>query len=74
MASATPAPAGGQLPPVPPRGGLGGSSPRANTDITGNGALPGLSRRRILLIIGALMLGMLPVSYTHLTLPTIYSV
>ena len=26
---------------------------------TGNGALPGLSRRRILLIIGALMLGML---------------
>jgi EmrB/QacA subfamily drug resistance transporter len=28
-------------------------------DSTGNGALPGLSRRRILLIIGALMLGML---------------
>ena len=45
MASATPAPAGGQLPP--------------SADITGNGALPGLSRRRILLIIGALMLGML---------------
>ena len=45
MASATPAPAGGQLPPA--------------ADIGGNGALPGLSRRRILLIIGALMLGML---------------
>src|SRR5258708_6452140 len=29
------------------------------TDIAGHGALPGLSRRRILLIIGALMLGML---------------
>ena len=28
-------------------------------DSTGNGAMPGLSRRRILLIIGALMLGML---------------
>ncbi|MFZ0165073.1 MAG: MFS transporter, partial [Trebonia sp.] len=27
--------------------------------MAGNGALPGLSRRRILLIIGALMLGML---------------
>ena len=52
MASATPA-------PVPSQGGHGGSSPRANTDIVGNGALPGLSRRRILLIIGALMLGML---------------
>ena len=52
MASATPA-------PVPSRGGNGGSSPRANTDVSGNGALPGLSRRRILLIIGALMLGML---------------
>jgi EmrB/QacA subfamily drug resistance transporter len=59
MASAIPAPAGGPQPPVPPRGGLGGSSPQANTDIAGNGALPGLSRRRILLIIGALMLGML---------------
>ena len=45
MASATPAPAGGQLPLA--------------ADIGGNGALPGLSRRRILLIIGALMLGML---------------
>ena len=45
MASATPAPAGGPIPPT--------------ADITGNGALPGLSRRRILLIIGALMLGML---------------
>ena len=45
MASATPVPADGQMPPV--------------TDIAGHGALPGLSRRRILLIIGALMLGML---------------
>jgi EmrB/QacA subfamily drug resistance transporter len=45
MASATPAPAGG-------------SQPQA-ADLTGNGALPGLGRRRILLIIGALMLGML---------------
>ena len=45
MASATPAPAGSPIPPA--------------ADITGNGALPGLSRRRILLIIGALMLGML---------------
>src|SRR6201984_3398364 len=45
MASATPAAAGGPTPP--------------GTDITGNGALPGLNRRRILLIIGALMLGML---------------
>ena len=44
MASATPAPAGGSQ--LPPR-------------TAGNGALPGLSRRRILLIIGALMLGML---------------
>jgi EmrB/QacA subfamily drug resistance transporter len=45
MASAAPAPAGGSQPPV----AIG----------DGNGALPGLSRRRILLIIGALMLGML---------------
>jgi EmrB/QacA subfamily drug resistance transporter len=45
MASATPAAAGGPTPPA--------------TDIAGNGALPGLSRRSILLIIGALMLGML---------------
>ena len=44
MASATPVPAGGPQP--------------LDADI-GNGALPGLSRRRILLIIGALMLGML---------------
>ena len=45
MASATPAPAGGsQLPAA---------------DAMGNGAIPGLSHRRILLIIGALMLGML---------------
>ena len=45
MASATPAPASGPQPPA--------------ADAAGNGALPGLSRRRILLIIGALMLGML---------------
>ncbi len=45
MASATPAPADGFQP--------------AAADMAGNGALPGLSRRRILLIIGALMLGML---------------
>jgi EmrB/QacA subfamily drug resistance transporter len=45
MASGTPAPDGGPQLPV--------------ADITGNGALPGLSQRRILLIIGALMLGML---------------
>src|SRR6202011_6211543 len=45
MASATPAAAGGPTPPT--------------ADTTGNGALPGLSRRRILVIIGALMLGML---------------
>src|SRR5512146_1956900 len=49
MASATPsaagAAAGGQTPP--------------GADMTGNGARPGLSRRQILLIIGALMLGML---------------
>ena len=45
MASAAPAPAGGSQPPA--------------TTGDGNGALPGLGRRRILLIIGALMLGML---------------
>src|SRR6266568_2614275 len=45
MASAASAPAGGPQPPA--------------ADITGNGARPGLGRRRILLIIGALMLGML---------------
>ena len=45
MASATPAAAGGPTPPA--------------ADIAGGGALPGLSRRQILLIIGALMLGML---------------
>ena len=44
MTSATPVPASGPQP--------------LDADI-GNGALPGLSRRRILLIIGALMLGML---------------
>ena len=45
MASATPAAAGGSQP--------------ATADVTGGGALPRLGRRRILLIIGALMLGML---------------
>jgi EmrB/QacA subfamily drug resistance transporter len=35
------------------------SAASAPADFSGNGALPGLSRRRILLIIGALMLGML---------------
>ena len=45
MASATPVPAGGPQPLA--------------ADGTGNGAQPGLGRRRILLIIGALMLGML---------------
>src|SRR5690242_7646527 len=45
MASATPAAAGAPTPSA--------------ANITGNGALPGLSRRQILLIIGALMLGML---------------
>src|ERR1700760_30307 len=45
MASANPAAAGAPAPSA--------------ADIAGNGALPGLSRRRILLIIGALMLGML---------------
>ena len=45
MATATPVPADGASPDA---GGM-----------AGNGALPGLSRRRILLIIGALMLGML---------------
>ncbi|HEV2451879.1 MAG TPA: MDR family MFS transporter [Streptosporangiaceae bacterium] len=45
MASATPARAGGPQPSAP--------------DLAGTGALPGLGRRRILFIIGALMLGML---------------
>jgi EmrB/QacA subfamily drug resistance transporter len=45
MASATPAPAGGS--PLPEAASLG------------NGALPGLGRRQILLIIGALMCGMM---------------
>src|ERR1700755_574281 len=45
MASATPAAAGAPAPSA--------------ANLTGNGALPGLSRRQILLIIGALMLGML---------------
>src|SRR5580704_11124444 len=45
MASATPVPAGGPQPLA--------------ADGTGNGAQPGLGRRRIMLIIGALMLGML---------------
>jgi EmrB/QacA subfamily drug resistance transporter len=45
MASATPAPAEG--------------SRSSEVDVSADGALPGLGRRRILLIIGALMLGML---------------
>jgi EmrB/QacA subfamily drug resistance transporter len=45
MASATPAPAEGSLPP--------------GADDAAGGAIPGLSRRSILLIIGALMCGML---------------
>jgi EmrB/QacA subfamily drug resistance transporter len=45
MASATPAAAGGSQP--------------ATADVTGGGALGGLSRRSIMLIIGALMCGML---------------
>jgi len=45
MAEAVPAPAAGTEPPA--------------ADASGNGALLGLGRRRILLIIGALMLGML---------------
>ncbi len=38
---------------------MASATPAPAADIPGNGALPGLSRRRILLIIGALMLGML---------------
>src|SRR5580704_14593881 len=38
---------------------MASATPAPAVDIDGNGALPGLSRRRILLIIGALMLGML---------------
>ncbi len=38
---------------------MASATPAPAADIVGNGALPGLSRRRILLIIGALMLGML---------------
>ena len=49
MASATPAPGAGPQPP--------GRDIAA--DIAAGAALPGLSRRRILLIIGALMCGML---------------
>jgi EmrB/QacA subfamily drug resistance transporter len=49
-------------PPRPPASAAGSESPgidpRGNGAL-GNGALPGLSRRAILLIIGALMLGML---------------
>src|SRR5580692_8039034 len=50
MSSATPAPAGDG---IPAGGALTGDG------AAGNGALPGLSHRRILLIIGALLLGML---------------
>jgi EmrB/QacA subfamily drug resistance transporter len=38
---------------------MASATPAPAADIDGNGALPGLSHRRILLIIGALMLGML---------------
>jgi EmrB/QacA subfamily drug resistance transporter len=38
---------------------MASATPAPAADIAGHGALPGLSRRRILLIIGALMLGML---------------
>src|SRR5438132_9044987 len=38
---------------------MASATPAPAAGLTGNGALPGLSRRRILLIIGALMLGML---------------
>jgi EmrB/QacA subfamily drug resistance transporter len=49
MASASATPAGA--------GGTGGTG-EAGSTVLGNGALPGLDRRRILLIIGALMCGM----------------
>ena len=52
MASATPPPAGD---PAAARAGAGGAVAAGD----GDGAPPGLSRRRILLIIGALLLGML---------------
>jgi EmrB/QacA subfamily drug resistance transporter len=48
MASATPA----------ANGGTGGSGGAGGGTALGNGAIPGLDRRRILLIIGALMCGM----------------
>ena len=38
---------------------MASATPAPAADVAGNGALPGLSRRRILIIIGALMLGML---------------
>ncbi len=38
---------------------MASATPAPAADLSGSGALPGLSRRRILLIIGALMLGML---------------
>ena len=38
---------------------MASATPAAAADMADNGAMPGLSRRRILLIIGALMLGML---------------
>jgi EmrB/QacA subfamily drug resistance transporter len=41
------------------RAGANGAAVPANATGAGNGALPGLSRRAVLLIIGALMLGML---------------
>ncbi len=38
---------------------MASATPAPAAEVAGNGALPGLSRRRILIIIGALMLGML---------------
>src|SRR3984957_14583933 len=44
---------------TPPPVAYGEGTPPMTEPMTSNGALPGLGRRRILLIIGALMLGML---------------
>jgi EmrB/QacA subfamily drug resistance transporter len=49
----------GSGPAVRRDGGSAGTARAGNGSGAGNGALPGLSRRSILLIIGALMLGML---------------
>jgi len=45
--------------PSPAAGGRSGVPAAAGPGLPGQGAMPGLSRRRILLIIGALMIGML---------------